>query len=103
MKYRGKLYDAGDEDGVEIRDVIVRDDKIALDWSQENELFNAVLRSTDGGVRYTGHFGTPKPEEAAVMEATRFQNKNGEVLLLLEWHRTDTGHGGISFVRLTAS
>lgn len=105
MKLTVQMYDVEglDEYASDVKEAVVTNTKIAMDWEEGDELLHALLHSEDGGSVYKGNFGSPKPEKGCDMEATRFTSKNGEVLLWLTWKRKDRGVGGISIVHLAST
>lgn len=82
-----------------VKECVITDTKIAMDFEDAGTPMHALLHSSDG-TTYNGHFGAPLPEKAAVMEAYRYRATDGETLLLISWHRTDDGREGSSIVRL---
>jgi hypothetical protein len=105
MRLTGQMFEVEglDEFSSDVTEAVVTNSKISFDWDEDGEFMHAELHSTDGGTEYKGHFGSPRPEKGCVMEATRFQSKDGGVLLWLKWHRKDTGFEGDSILYLASS
>lgn len=89
-----------DEYDCKLKDAVVTNARIAIDWIEGEEWLHALLTSEDGGTLYKGNFGSPKPEKGCEMEAIRFTAKNGELLLWVTWKREDRGVGGSSIIHL---
>lgn len=104
MKLAGYMHDIEnlDEYDSRVTDAVITNSKISFDWD-EDEGFHATMQSSDGGITYHGTFGSPTPEAGCVIEGTRFQAKNGEILLWLRWYREDTGNEGSCIVHLADS
>lgn len=63
MRYAGVVTDLEEdlEDGdAEVREAVVTDTRISLDWDEEHQSFHMQLTSTDG-VTFQGHYGSPRP------------------------------------------
>lgn len=104
MKCFGTSYDVEGLDAYtyDIPVAIVTDERIAIEWDEDEGRFLGVLHSTDGGNHYTGSFGLRGPQPGCEMEAWRYQSHDGDVLLWLKWSREDNGNGGTNIMCLSS-
>ena len=77
-----------------IRECVLTNEKLTMDWEEEGDKYHARLFSSDGIV-YRGTFGVPMLNEDCRMEAVRHQF-NENTVLLATWSRKDTRSGLIS-------
>lgn len=80
-------------------EAIVTKDRIAIDWNEEGTKAGLVAHSTDGS-SYSGNMGFPRPDEEGFAEFRLYKAKDGELVLLGKWWRTDATNGGSWLLRL---
>jgi hypothetical protein len=78
----------------DVNEAVVTDRTIAIDWTEDGEKFHLLAKSSDGGVTYQGHFGWGVLNNNWMMEITRYTAADGDILLLANGHRKDTGDAG---------
>ena len=88
-----------DETDGDIREAVVTESKISIDWVEDDVEFYASLHSTDG-IEYQGTFGEPVLDNACRMSGTKYTAADGSVLLLASWIRDDRGMSGSCYFEL---
>ncbi len=105
MKFSGVVTELQrdiDDADFPVSEAVITKKRVAIDWDEHGELFHAVLYSTDGGIIYTGNYGTPIPKKNWFMTATKYDAADGSVLLLCKWVQEDDEfpNSGASFFEL---
>lgn len=85
--------DAPDEPDWEIEEAIVTDERVAIDWTEDEEQWVLIAHSTDG-TEYKGSYGIDKPEYGCEITLWRYEAKSGHVLLLGQYRDRQDGSGG---------
>ena len=93
--------DQFEECDYEVKEAVVTDGRVAIDWTEDGQRFHLLAESTDGGTTYQGHFGFDRPNANWIIELTRYTAVDGDVLLLAKWHQKDTGDQGACFFELS--
>jgi hypothetical protein len=84
-----------------ITDAIVDGNRIRIDWIEDRNIKGSLEAFSDEQLNYTGFFGyTPEPENQFRVEFTRFDSKDGQILLLGKWWDTKDGGSGPWLIRL---
>jgi hypothetical protein len=93
--------DVFEDECYQVSEAVITQTRIAMDWTDGGELFHVSATPTDGGATYEGHFGQTKPDPTCKMQIRRFTSRDGTELLLVKWHRGDTGNAGLDIIELS--
>jgi hypothetical protein len=100
MKYQGKVYDYGEEDGV-IKEAIVTHQRIAISFEQGGENWQIAADSNDGylyqGVLSAGQ----KPD--CIVELGLYKGKSGALMVFGTWRSVELGNAFQFLFRLFPS
>lgn len=102
MAFSGWIFDDVplDEYDYDVKEAVVTDTRIAIDWDEEGTIFHLKASSTDG-VMYQGNYGTPRPDSTCHMELTRYLSREGDELLIGKWTDLESGATGMCIFELT--
>lgn len=98
----GSFYFIDQEDSWEndIREAVVANGRISLDWEETGLLHHANLASSDG-YYYEGSYGAATKSQIGLMSGYLYRSTAGDYLFWMEWENLENGHGGESIVFLT--
>lgn len=96
MKYTGTMTELGievDQYSFVVGDAVVTKDRLAIDWSENEVAYHAVLKSQDG-TNFNGNFGATVPKTEWKIQGKKYTALDKSVVLLLRWTQEDFGRAG---------
>jgi len=98
----GRFYSIDQEESWEsdVREAVVTDEHISLDWDENGLLHHANLTSSDGYC-YVGRYGAATKSQVGSMSGYLCRSKSGDYVFWLEWENHENGYGGESIAFLT--
>lgn len=92
MRYAGCMYDLDlNQYDHSIKDAILTEERVAVDWVEAEEGFHLLAYSRDRGRTYEGTYGTPRPEPLLKVRLTRLLTFDDVPRLVAYWFNVDTG------------
>ncbi len=91
MRYKGYLSDfALDEYDAEIKEAVLTEERVAIDWVEDGENYHLLAHSKDGGRTYDGTYGvsadgTPRLDPNLRVRLTRLLVFDDTPRLVAHW------------------
>ena len=90
---RGVVFDSEDPHRP-VNDAILTDKRFVCDYREDKAVMIHIEANSSDGITYRGRWGWPLlNEDRNIVELTRFESKDMEIVMLGMWQRDDNQEG----------